>query len=95
VKDHLLTPKNSALIIIDYQPVQVSSIASRSKCELVANVAALACIGKLYSLPVVLATVNVATGINKPTIHQITDVLTETKPIDGLLVHSMWKVPDC
>jgi len=22
-KDHLLTPKNSALLIIDYQPVQV------------------------------------------------------------------------
>jgi hypothetical protein len=29
-KDHLLTPKNSALIIIDYQPVQVNSIAPHS-----------------------------------------------------------------
>ena len=27
--DHLLTPQNCALIIIDYQPVQVSSIRSR------------------------------------------------------------------
>ena len=26
--DHLLTPQNCALIIIDYQPVQVSSIKS-------------------------------------------------------------------
>ena len=26
--DHLITPENSALIIIDYQPVQVSSIRS-------------------------------------------------------------------
>lgn len=26
--DHLLTPQNSALIVIDYQPVQVNSIAS-------------------------------------------------------------------
>jgi len=25
--DHLLTPQNSAFIIIDYQPVQVNSIA--------------------------------------------------------------------
>ena len=25
--DHLLTPKNSAMLIIDYQPVQVNSIA--------------------------------------------------------------------
>ena len=28
VEDHLLTPKNSVLIIIDYQPVQVGSVAS-------------------------------------------------------------------
>jgi hypothetical protein len=34
-KDNLLTPQNSALVIIDYQPVQVSSIASRSKRELI------------------------------------------------------------
>ena len=30
-KDHLLTPKNSALINIDYQPVQVNSIASMDR----------------------------------------------------------------
>jgi hypothetical protein len=30
-KDHLLTPQNSALIIIDYKAVQMSSVASRSK----------------------------------------------------------------
>lgn len=28
MQDHLLTPKNSALIIIDYQPVQITSVAS-------------------------------------------------------------------
>ncbi len=27
-KDHLLTPKNCTFLIIDYQPVQVNSIAS-------------------------------------------------------------------
>lgn len=88
VKDHLLTPQNSALIIIDYQPVQVSSVASRSKRELVANITALTRIGKLYRLPIVLATVNVATGINQPTIHQITGVLTEAKPIDRTSINA-------
>ena len=29
--DHLLTPMNSALIIIDYQPVQVTSVASMDR----------------------------------------------------------------
>ena len=30
-KDHLLTPKKSALLIIDYQPVDVNSIASMER----------------------------------------------------------------
>ena len=38
IGDHLLTPQNAAVIIIDFQPVQVSSIASRPKRELVANI---------------------------------------------------------
>jgi len=29
--DHLLTPENSAFVIIDYQPVQVNSIASMDR----------------------------------------------------------------
>ncbi|WP_454780346.1 hypothetical protein [Legionella sp. WA2022007384] len=32
-KDHLLTPQNSAFIIIDYQPVQVSSIRSMNQAN--------------------------------------------------------------
>jgi nicotinamidase-related amidase len=73
--------------------VQVSSIASRSKRELVANITALARIGKLYRLPVVLATVNVTTGLNQPTIHQITDILTDTKPIDRTSINA-WEDED-
>jgi hypothetical protein len=40
VKDHLLTPENCALIIIDYQPVQVTSVASMDRRALVANIVA-------------------------------------------------------
>ncbi|MCA8091139.1 hydrolase, partial [Burkholderia anthina] len=29
--DHLLTPQNAAFIVIDYQPVQVNSIASMDR----------------------------------------------------------------
>jgi nicotinamidase-related amidase len=93
VKDHLLTPQNCALVIIDFQPVQVSSIASRSKRELVANITALARIGKLYRLPIILSTVNVATGINQPTIRQITEVLSDSKPIDRTSINA-WEDED-
>ena len=37
--DHLLTPQNSAFIIIDYQPVQVNSIASMDRQLLLNNIA--------------------------------------------------------
>jgi nicotinamidase-related amidase len=91
--DHLLTPQNAALVIIDFQPVQVSSIASRPKRELVANITALARIGKLYGLPVVLSTVNVNTGRNQPTIHQLAEVLAGVEPIDRTSINA-WEDED-
>jgi len=91
--DHLLTPQNAAVVIIDFQPVQVSSIASRPKRELVANISALARIAKLYEMPVVLSTVNVTTGRNQPTIHQITDILTNVDPIDRTSINA-WEDED-
>src|SRR5258708_19616091 len=39
-KDHLLTPKNCTFLIIDYQPVQVNSIASMERQHLVSNIRA-------------------------------------------------------
>ncbi len=91
--DHLLTPQNAAVLIIDFQPVQVSSIASRDKRQLVANVTALARIAKLYGLPVVLATVNVSTGRNQPTIRQIIEVLGDAPIIDRTSINA-WEDQD-
>ena len=93
VADHLLTPQNAAVLIIDYQPVQVSSIASRDKRQLVANITALARIARLYQLPTVLATVNVATGLNQPTIHQLTEVLDGVPIIDRTSINA-WEDRD-
>ena len=77
----MLTPQNCALLVIDYQPIQVTSVASRDRRELVINIVAVARIAKLYKLPVVLSTVNVKTGINQPMITQVTDILPG-EPID-------------
>ena len=91
--DALLTPKNAAIVIIDFQPVQVASIASMDRRLLVANIAALARIAKLYDVPVVLSTVNVATGRNQPTIHQITQVLDRAVPLDRTSINA-WEDED-
>ena len=52
-KDHLLTPKNSALIIIDYQPVQMNSIASMDRLKLIDNIVGVAKAGRDFGLPIV------------------------------------------
>jgi nicotinamidase-related amidase len=91
--DHLLTPQNAALVIIDYQPVQVSSIQSMSKRTLVANITAVARTAKLFALPTVIATVNVATGRNQPTIHQISEVFPDVVPIDRTSINA-WEDAD-
>src|SRR2546421_10035231 len=75
VEDHLLTPKNSALLIIDYQPPQVSSIVSMDHRTLVANIVATARLAKVFALPIVLSTVNVKTGGRAPAIHQLWGVV--------------------
>jgi nicotinamidase-related amidase len=91
--DHLLTPHNAALVIIDYQPVQVSSIQSMEKRTLVANITAVARTAALYGLPTVLSTVNVATGRNQPIIHQLAEVFPDIAPIDRTAINA-WEDQD-
>jgi len=93
LRDPLLTPQNAALVIIDFQPVQVSSIASMDRRTLVANVEALAKTARLFGLPAVLSSVNVATGINQPTIPQIQRVFPDIRPIDRTTLNA-WEDPD-
>ena len=88
VEDHLLTPKNSALIIIDFQPVQVSSVASMDRRTLVENIVSVARAARLYALPIVLSTVNVKTGANMPTIHQVAEVLEGVEEIDRMTINA-------
>src|SRR6185436_12953341 len=91
--DYLLTPQNSAVVIIDFQPVQVASIASMDRRLLVANIVQVARIAKVYDLPVVLSTVNVATGRNQPTIPQITQVLDRATALDRTSINA-WEDED-
>src|SRR5690349_25161785 len=88
VTDHLLTPKNAALIVIDYQPNQVNSIMSMDRQLLIDNIVRTAKIGQAYGLPIVLSTVNVKTGLNKPTIPELQDVLSDAEPLDRTTINA-------
>ncbi len=88
VEDHLLTPKNATLIIIDYQPPQVSSIVSMDHLTLVSNIVATARLAKVFALPIVLSTVNVKTGRSGPTIHQLAEVLAGIEELDRTTINA-------
>ena len=88
VTDHLLTPENSAFIIIDYQPIQVSSIRSIDQKELVFNIVSTAKAAVNYGLPIVHSTVNVKSGRNKPPIPEIQEVLGHLPTYDRTSINS-------
>lgn len=86
--DQLLTPENSALIIIDYQPVQVSSIRSMPRDELVFNITSVAKAAVNFNLPIIHSTVNVATSRNKPPIQELQAVLGHLPTYDRTSINS-------
>src|SRR5260370_925843 len=58
--DHLITPQNAALLLIDYQPTQVASVRSMDHELLVKNAVSTVRTVKAFDVPVVHSTVNVA-----------------------------------
>jgi nicotinamidase-related amidase len=82
VGDHLITPKNSALVVIDYQPSQLAGVRSMDRDLLLENVVSTVKIAKVFDLPIVHSTINVATGRGKPTLPPLAEVLADNPPID-------------
>ncbi|MDR0954883.1 MAG: hydrolase [Rikenellaceae bacterium] len=91
--DHLLTPDNAALLIIDYQPTQVDSINSMNRAQLIQNIVLVTKLAQNYQLPIVLSTVNVKTGRNKETIPALKSVLGDTPSYDRTSINA-WEDQD-
>jgi nicotinamidase-related amidase len=91
--DHLLTPQNAALIVIDYQPSQVAAVRSMDHDLLLKNMVSTAKIAKTFGLPIVHSTVNVASGRQKPTVPELAAVLEGNTPIDRTSLNS-WEDVD-
>jgi nicotinamidase-related amidase len=92
VADHLITPQNSALLVIDFQPTQVASVRSMDTELMVKNVVSTAKLARLFDMPIVHSTINVATGRGKPTIPELAGQLDGHPPIDRTTINS-WEDP--
>jgi len=90
--DHLLTPQNAVLALIDYQPEQYAGVASVGHGELLANVTMLGRIATAFELPVVLSTVYVKHGMSG-TNAELREALPGVPEIDRTTMNS-WEDPD-
>lgn len=86
--DTLLTPQNSALIVIDYQPSQLAAVASMDHDLLTRNIVSVARLAKTYHLPIVLSTVNVVANGQPPTLPELREVLSDNEELDRTQINS-------
>jgi nicotinamidase-related amidase len=85
--DHLVTPQNSALLVIDYQPKQLNAVRSMDHDLLMKNIVSTVKLAKLYEVPIVHSTVNVAHG-QGPTLPALAEQLADDPPIDRTSMNS-------
>ena len=91
--DHLLTPQNAALIVIDYQPSQFAAIRSIDQELLTKNIVSTVKVAQLFGLPIVHSTVNVSTGLQQPTVQPLAELLSSYPPIDRTTINA-WEDPN-
>ena len=88
VSDHLITPQNSAFLLIDYQPSQLAGVRSMDRDLLVKNAVSTVRTIKTFDVPVVHSTINVSTGRGGPTLPELAGLLADDKPLDRTTTNS-------
>ena len=88
VTDPLLTPENSALIIIDFQPNQLQAVGSIDHDQLTRNIVSVARLAETFSLPIVLSTVNVRTTGAPPTLPELKEILADDVELDRTSINA-------
>src|SRR4029077_4211996 len=91
--DHLITPQNAALVLIDYQPSQFGTVRSMDPDLLLKNIVSTVKAARMFGLPIVHSTVNVASGQQQPTVPELPELLEDSPPIDRTSINS-WEDTD-
>ena len=90
--DALITPDNTVITFIDYQPEQYAGVSSMPHEELLANVTLLGHVATSFGLPVVLSTVYVKHGMGA-TNRELREALPGVAEIDRTSMNS-WEDPE-
>src|ERR1700740_3552491 len=86
--DHLIPPENSAFLLIDWQPTQVSTVQSMNQDLLLRNAVSTVRTVKAYDGTVVHSTVNVASGQQQPTVPELAELVQDDEPLDRTTMNS-------
>ena len=87
-EDRLIAPGNSALVIIDYQPLQLYTVQSMASGSMINNMIALTRLAKVFDLPIVLSTVNVSNGVNPDTVPQLRSEIPDVRSYDRTQINA-------
>jgi nicotinamidase-related amidase len=90
--DHLITPENAVLAVVDYQPSQIEAVRSMDHDLLLKNVISTVKLAKIFEIPIVHSTINVANGRGS-TLPELGDELEDYPPIDRTAINS-WEDAD-
>ena len=91
--DHLITPQNSVLIVIDYQQNQFRTVRSMDPELLLKNIVSTVRLAKLFGVPIVHSTVGVAAGRDESTVPELAELLEDDPPIDRTAINA-WEDAD-
>jgi nicotinamidase-related amidase len=92
LSDDLITPQNSALLVIDYQRDQFRLVRSMDTDLLLKNVVSTVKAAKLFGVPIVHSTVGVTAGRDQSTVEPLAALLEDYPPIDRTTINS-WEDP--
>ncbi|MFC5520766.1 hydrolase [Polaromonas jejuensis] len=86
-KTDLITPQNSAMLLIDFQPAMYQGVQSHDRLSVVHNVQVLAKSAKVFKLPVVLSTV-ARDSFSGPFMPEVADLYPGTEIIDRTSINA-------
>jgi hypothetical protein len=80
------------MLVIDYQPGRFAAVSSMDR-DLLENIVSTVKIAKLFGLPIVHSTINVASGRGQPTVPELAELLEDNSPIDRTSINA-WEDAD-
>lgn len=91
-KFSMISPDDTAIVLIDYQPAMFQGVQSHDRLEVVHNVQVLAKAAKVFNMPIVLSTV-AQNSFSGPFMPEVTDLFPGGTIVDRTSINS-WLDPN-